>query len=446
MPKVSNDSESPVSDHPLGRLLAIPAKGASGRRSALTAYVGLLAASVGAGGYAITAQGHDARAARPASPGLERPDNAAYTTDAAPGYRPTWFDGAGGIAGVSFTDEQRKALIHEAERRGMSVQDAYALAYGDQAKITIHLDGTVDVDTTQVVVPNQPVYALTPPGMGGPIIRQAGGSLLAAGPLNPGPLVDIPQYGPPVPGQGVKGEKQGKGKEAKGKGGKGQGPKLIKPSNRNDIQPNLAPESDHYYENSGENPYQKPPGIRGALPPIVDDVIGLLPGYKQWLGEVAGNSSNVDTTITQQGNTVTITVTATISSDLAVTTSIAAPLSKQAGSFTVTTVVTNVNTGVELGRSDTQEVHDSSSATGVAIGQTVDAVIEAVKQDSNPTNDETPRPVLPPEFPTPPGWEAEQTPADAPTQGEEPPADPQAPAVEPEAPEAPTGALAASAA
>ncbi|MCX4677701.1 hypothetical protein OG413_20730 [Streptomyces sp. NBC_01433] len=81
-----------------------------------------------------------------------------YTDDPAEAERKTLFDGAGGVAGVPFTDEQRKAIVKESMRQGLSEADAYALAYGDDAKVRIHEDGTVTVDTREVVLANGPVY------------------------------------------------------------------------------------------------------------------------------------------------------------------------------------------------------------------------------------------------------------------------------------------------
>lgn len=64
-----------------------------------------------------------------------RPEEAAeagvYRNDSAAGYVPTYFDGAGGIAGVPLTDEQRRAVMAEADRRGASEQEARLLAYGE---------------------------------------------------------------------------------------------------------------------------------------------------------------------------------------------------------------------------------------------------------------------------------------------------------------------------
>ncbi|WP_371671191.1 hypothetical protein OG985_28370 [Streptomyces sp. NBC_00289] len=419
-----------ISTHPIGKLLALPAKGSAGRKTAITAYVGLLATSASAGGYALVHGGVEAKSAATTGPGIARADNAAFETEQAPGYRPTYFDGAGGVAGVPFTGEQREALIHEAQRRGLSVVDAYALAYGDQAKITVRPDGTVDVDTSGVTVPNGPVYALLAPGMTMPTPKAGPDDslYLAAGPAPKVPRVGIPQTG-------------GEGKHHK----PGRGSKADKPVKGRLTLPGIAApkslgEGGHYYDNSGKNPYQKPPGLKDALPPVVGDVIDLLPGFRQWLGQVSGDTANVDTSITRDRDTVTIAVAATINSDITITTTIQAPAdpNRQSDGIVVQTTVSDAGTGEVLGRSDSQEVHDTDSATGVAIGQVVEAVIGAVQQSNNPTNDDTPRPDLPDDLPAPPGWADGETPTDAPVQAEEPPADTETPPADPEAPMTPS--------
>jgi hypothetical protein len=59
-----------------------------------------------------------------------------YRSKPEEGYVPTYFDGRGGIAGVPLTDEQRQAVMKEAIRRGLSKEDARALAYGEDDEFT----------------------------------------------------------------------------------------------------------------------------------------------------------------------------------------------------------------------------------------------------------------------------------------------------------------------
>ncbi|MEU0739296.1 hypothetical protein [Streptomyces sp. NPDC006134] len=110
------------------------------------------------GTYAATHQ-----AAAPKEPALVAPDpqigsaeheggqqaegarTAIYTNEPQDGYVVSFFDGHGGVAGVPMTEEQRHALIKEATRRGMSEEQAYALAYGpNQASATVEREGEIE--------------------------------------------------------------------------------------------------------------------------------------------------------------------------------------------------------------------------------------------------------------------------------------------------------------
>ncbi|MFE7480060.1 hypothetical protein [Streptomyces sp. NPDC057552] len=76
-----------------------------------------------------------AESARPAPDAVEAEENSVdvVTDDPGRGRVPTFFDGQGGVAGVQLTEKQRKAVVGEALRRGMSKDQAYDLAYGDAA-------------------------------------------------------------------------------------------------------------------------------------------------------------------------------------------------------------------------------------------------------------------------------------------------------------------------
>ncbi|WP_089224258.1 hypothetical protein [Actinacidiphila glaucinigra] len=354
--------------------------------------------------------------------GYSKADNAAYATEPGPGYMPTYLDGSGGIAGIPLTEDQREALIQEAQRRGIPQAEAYALAYGDGAKITVTPDGEVSVDTSGVVVPNGPMYTLLSP---------------AAPPANLADSVEHIfniQAAPKTPQLPLAPKEPGKkGKHGPHKGHdnpKGKPPKGATPRG-----------GTPYYESSGTNPYDdRGSVVKNVLPPVLGDVIDVLPGFRQWLGDVSGDASNVETTITQAGDRIMITVAATISPDLTVTTVIEAPANPRQASdgLVVTTVVTNPDTGEEIARTDPQEIHDTEQATGVAIGQVVEAVIDAVHQDD--ANDQ------PVEFPPAPELALTEV-EEAPVEAEEPPAEIEAPveAEEPAAPaEAPEGELVGS--
>ncbi|MFF4244269.1 hypothetical protein ACFYY2_07315 [Streptomyces sp. NPDC001822] len=425
-----------VGDTSIERLLALPRKGTSGRKTAIGAYTSLLAACISASAYAVV---HEEPADQ-AGAAVTQADSMAYTAEKHSGYMPTYLDGSGGIAGVPLTDEQRVALVREAQRRGLSVRDSYALAYGDQARIMIRPDGHVAVDTKGVVVPNGPVYAQVPPAQKVPAKIGTGEleSIFAAeGPVQ-GPAAPLKPGAQAPDSKPHKGAGKAAPKDPKG-------PKAPKESKEPD-----------YYENSGENPYEDGGSIKDALPPIVGDVVDLLPGFRTWLGQVAGDEAAVNTEIVRNGEMVTITVSATISSGITVTTVIEAPADphQQSEGIVVTTVVSDAQTGQEITRSDSTEVHDTDSATGVAIGQAVDAVIDAVQHDADPTNDDASRPDLPADVPTPPGWltpvgplappfstvppqDAHGTPAQAP----ETPAETEAPPALPEETTAPSEPL-----
>ncbi len=358
-----------ISTHPIGRILAIPAKGERGRPAALAGYGMLVATVFGTLAWATTHEEPEPPRASPA-PGVREDD--AYREAPADGYQPTYLDGGGGIAGVPLTDKQRKALIAEARRRGLSVTEAYALAYGDGVRLRIARDGKVQVDTSDVKVPDHPVYIravqpttgrkaeqarlVTPSKAEG----EAEGHTSAAG----------KSQTPPV------------AKGAAGKPGKAEEkPAQAKP--KDDSKARTAPPADDgYYPSSGLNYYEeeakeeKETGIKAILPPALDSLVEQAGEVTKFLGEASTGPVQVVGPV-QRGNHVMMMMSAPVTEDLTVQTTIAAPLDEEKPvQPVVTTVAVDTSTGEVVAKEkDTcDHVHEVPT---VAMGQVVDVVLEA---------------------------------------------------------------------
>ncbi|MGW3336249.1 hypothetical protein ACWDCL_02045 [Streptomyces sp. NPDC001009] len=133
---------------PIARIMAIPAKGQPQRGMALVSWGMAGALALYGGAFYLT---HDDEAPARKRGGAPRsaPDAAAEHHESSTGrhdshgatestsgpddgtYVPTFFDGHGGVAGVPLTPEQRKAVMREAQRRGISTDEAREMAYGD---------------------------------------------------------------------------------------------------------------------------------------------------------------------------------------------------------------------------------------------------------------------------------------------------------------------------
>ncbi|MFI2672542.1 hypothetical protein ACH5AU_23780 [Streptomyces albidoflavus] len=206
-----------------------------------------------------------------AGPAKKVPD--LFQQEPAEGYVSTLLDGAGGVAGVPLTREQRTAVVAEMQRRGYSAEEAYGVAYGDDVALSVAEDGTVKVDTSGVVMPNGPVYRRAEgPGGGGGVKRgseqpssaatspQSDSRRDAASSGDADREKDRPVTKKPSSSAGDE-KKHGGRRDAERKG------------------PEVPGGHARYYENSGKNPYEKGPEdvVRDALRPVTD-----------WMGALGG--------------------------------------------------------------------------------------------------------------------------------------------------------------
>ncbi|MGW8887135.1 hypothetical protein [Streptomyces sp. NPDC055749] len=282
----------------------------------------------------------------------------AFAADAAPGYRDTFLDGGGGIAGVPLTEEQRKAIIREAKRRELSTGDAYALAYGDNAVVDVREDGTVEVETEGVTVPNGPDYAKLP--VTATTSRKAvtapaagDGEKASAGSASTSPKGSKKDQ---TPGKG-----KGKG-AAKGKSGK------TPPSSG-------TPSSDRYYPSTGESFYDDEAGLKDALPAPLDKVVDGMSVFTLWLD--AASPGTPESIGTVEADILTMVVEAPLSPDMTLTTTLTTPLDGEPQADpVVTSVVTHTATGEVLAEK-TGTCPNVHAVPMVAIGQSVDVVLEA---------------------------------------------------------------------
>lgn len=124
-----------------------------GMAAAATVYTGTLATVDVADGEATSSKRRPTRSVPDVTPGNGRdlaqqaaPQNRGRASNGSAvlpedDYIPTFFDGHGGIAGVEFTQEQGRALVKEAVRRGMTEAEAHELAYGSDNAEQVDDDG-----------------------------------------------------------------------------------------------------------------------------------------------------------------------------------------------------------------------------------------------------------------------------------------------------------------
>lgn len=359
-------SDEKISTHPIGKILALPAKGEPSRKTAITSY-GLLVAGVFGALTWSTTHNDPAPQKKDTSHGVQEDD--AYAEAPQAGYQPTYLDGGGGIAGVPLTAEQRKALIAEARRRGLPLSEAYALAYGDGVVVHPQKDGTVDVDTSHVKVPDRPVYIRTAyPSTTSKAeqVRLTEGkaeeAASAAGMSEAKPTTrkerEQPSKGQEKPG---KGKGRGKG-HGKGKGAAGDG----------------------YYDSSGDNYYEEEEkeensGIKSVLPPALDSLVDSAGEVSKFLSQASPGEVSVVGPVEQRGH-VMMMMSAPLAEDLTVKTVISAPLNAEADvKPVVATVAIDTSTGEVVAKEKEKCEHVGEVPT-VAIEQVVDVVLEARKE------------------------------------------------------------------
>ncbi|MGP3686284.1 hypothetical protein ACTVZO_16515 [Streptomyces sp. IBSNAI002] len=362
-------SKDEISTHPIGKLLAIPVRGRSDRKIAIATWCVLAGVTFTCLTMRISLQDRE-----PAPKPKEKPHgtevNDAFKAAPEAGYYPTYLDGGGGIAGVPLTEEQRKAVIREAQRRGLSAADAYALAYGDGAVIHVHPDGTAHVHTEKVVVPDGPVYAKAGRAESGSVAASSGGAAqgvkpegAASGPEN---AEDEPAGTEKAKSGKVKDEKAAKKEKKAGKG-------TQSPSG------SASPVGEGYYPTTGKSLYEEDEGagLKTVLPPALEKVVDAADVFTEWLRAASPGEAVVSGPV-QSASRMSLKIEAPMMADLTVTTTIEAPLSAEAAvQPVVSTVVTDTETGEVLAEQRPERCPNADAVSSLAIEQVVDAVTEA---------------------------------------------------------------------
>lgn len=365
MPKMISDSEQ-ISSSPFGRLLAIPAKGQPQRKQAISAYLGFAVAFATASGRATLDVNHgsDARRTSAASADDVKLHGDAYSETPKEGYDSTYFDGAGGIAGIPLTEEQRAPLIKEAERRGMNEGDAYALAYGDGSVVRHRPDGKPLVDTSHVVLAHGPIFkrltqreqeqqTLTPaddPSTTSDTAAQFGGQ-----PTGPKPK--------PKPKGSIK-ARPAPGRTTLAEGANHQAPYYK--DGRVDLDGN-SPEPSAFSDE-----------LHGIIPDPLDEMLSTLTPFSAWIADLSapGTSPGISVQPQPDGG-LTMTCVTQVSDDITVTAHVVAPPADADVQPTVAVTVTDSDTGQVLSASQPQPADSLDDVPRVAIGEVVDAVISA---------------------------------------------------------------------
>ncbi|MER7787388.1 hypothetical protein [Streptomyces sp. NPDC097640] len=331
-------------------MLALPARGELQRKTAILGY-GLLASVIAYTGtlslsqtsHAPTAKSRPATAAPDVDP--ERGD--VYRSEPETGYVPTYFDGRGGIAGVPLTEEQRQAIMKEAIRRGLSKEDAHALAYGENDEFT---------------KPAQPVKPDAVEKGGG------GTEILASGPL----------YREVAPSE------------------------ERKPADSDRQAGRNAPSVREHHGKKSEDPAQdtgkegeEPKGtlgklgdtVREAVPDPVEDLVDTLMPFRSYMVVISqpGTVPTFDVSEPDVEGVVTVTAESQVTDTMTVTVEVTAPVeaTPDAPPCVVSVTVTDPQTDEVMVPTDTETVDSAGEVPRVAIGEVVEAVVSAAEGDSS---------------------------------------------------------------
>ncbi|MFD6336545.1 hypothetical protein [Streptomyces sp. NPDC060131] len=373
MPRVISGSGE-ISSSPFGRLRALPTKGRSQRKQAIGAYLGTAVALATAAGFATldVNRASDARAAKAASADDLKFHGDAYSETPQKGYNSTYFDGAGGVAGIPLTEEQRAALIKEAERRGMSEGDAYALAYGDGSEVRRTPDGKPLVDTSHVVLPQ------------GPIFKRLTQSEQEQQSLTPANKPATTPQAAAQPGRHPTAQRQKPEPRPKPKL---EGATRAKPEPGRKTGEEGANRPMPYYEDGRVDTDGNSPELNALsddlhdfLPDPLDEMLSALMPFSAWIGDLSAPGTSPDISVQPDSDGgVTMTAVAQVSDDLTVTAHVVAPPSddEHTPDPTVTVTVTDSQTGEVLSKSEPQVAESLEDVPRVAIGEVVDAVISA---------------------------------------------------------------------
>ncbi|MEU5902121.1 hypothetical protein [Streptomyces venezuelae] len=353
-------------------LLAIPERGHEHRASAALGYGLLATAVVFTGTMAVVEDGHGQAAKR--TPFAAVPDHGpteadmpgnnvetgeeavpskgqaqpapVFSGDERDGYVPTYFDGHGGIAGVPLTEEQCRAVVAEAMRRGMPKEAAHDLAYGADSETvgedTVLADGGARQPVYRKVAPTEVDHA----SVDAPA-RSAGGGK----PVNQGRRE----------GAGTQGRRD---EERQAGDGKGQG----RPPEKRE-KPSVA----DVFEQE----------LKDQIPDPIEDVLGPFNPFRAFLADLSMYGADVELEVSEPDpvtDTVTVTGSTTVSDDVAVTVEAEVPVEEsrpgERKPCTITTTVKHPETGVVKSES-TAIVHDPDDVPRVAVNEVVDAVLEA---------------------------------------------------------------------
>ncbi|MFG3223221.1 hypothetical protein ACGF07_00350 [Kitasatospora sp. NPDC048194] len=275
------------------------------------------------------------------------------------GYVPTYFDGHGGIAGVPLTEEQRKAVVAEAERRGMSEVDAQALAYGEPE----HAPQAAPPGAS-LPLAAKPLYREVAPTE--TVTATVGDSV----PMAPAPPAEPQQKAPaPVPLTATppagKKDESSKGQAKKGKDG---------PAARS----------------ASEDAKQM---LKDIVPDPVEDLLHHMTHLKSFMRGVSapGYAPIVETSVDE--STGAVTMTTLVAEDLAVSVTVTTPVDEAAEPqpCTISVMVTDPETGAVAVTTEERTVDTPQEVSHAAINEVVDAVVAASQvPDEAPAESETP--------------------------------------------------------
>ncbi|MEU9044065.1 hypothetical protein AB0D63_20660 [Kitasatospora sp. NPDC048343] len=262
------------------------------------------------------------------------------------GYVPTYFDGHGGIAGVPLTDEQRKAVIAEAERRGMSEPDAKALAYGEPEHAP-----QAPPSGTGVLVAVKTLYREVAPG------ETTTTTVAGSAPSAPAPpAASEPKTTAPAPPPGGKNES-----------------KEDEPKKGTD-----APKPRSATEDAKQM-------IKDIVPDPVEDLLRHMTHLRSFMRGVSapGVEPTVEVT-TLDDSTGAVTMSTVMSDSMEVSVTVTTPTDEAAPSqpCTVSVTVTDTQTGDVAATSEPKTVDSPQDVTHVAINEVVDTVIAASSEDT----------------------------------------------------------------
>ncbi|WP_405391178.1 hypothetical protein OG596_26990 [Streptomyces sp. NBC_01102] len=132
---------------------------------------------------------------------------------------------------------------------------------------------------------------------------------------------------------------------------------------------------DLYYPSSGNSFYDDETGLKDALPAPLDKVVDGMSVFTLWLD--AASPGAPESTSTVEADTLTMVVEAPLSPDVTLTATLTTPLDGEPQvAPVVTSVVTDAATGEVLAEK-TGTYPNVQAVSMVAIGQSVDVVLEA---------------------------------------------------------------------